>query len=44
MQAATSVLRWSFYISSMTGLMIMSAIFASWGIIEMLVVLVDISA
>jgi len=44
MQTANSVLRWSFYISGMTGLMIMSGIFASWFIIEMFVILVDISA
>ena len=44
MQTVNNVFKWSFYLSGMTGLVILAGIFASWLSIEMLVVLVDITA
>ena len=44
MQTLNNVFKWSFYISSMTGLTILAGIAASWLAIELLVVLVDITA
>jgi len=44
MQTVNNVFKWSFYLSSMTGMMILGSIFASWFVIEMLVVLVGITA
>jgi len=44
MQAVNNLFKWSFYISSATGLMIFGAIFASWLIVEILVILVGITA
>lgn len=39
-----NVFKWSCVISSMTGLTLLSGIFASWLVIEILVVLVGIDA
>lgn len=44
MQAVNNVFKWSFYLSDMTGLTILLSIVASWLVIELLVVLVDITA
>lgn len=44
MQTVENVVKWSFYVSGMTGLVILAGIFASWLSIELLVVLVDITA
>ena len=44
MQTVHNVLQWSFYLSGMTGLMVLAGIFTSWLSIEILVALVDITA
>lgn len=44
MQTVNNVLKWSCYISGVTGLMVLSGVLASWFVIEMLVVLVDVTA
>ena len=44
MQTLNNVFNWSCFISGVTGLMLMGAVFASWLLIEVLVVLVDVTA
>ena len=44
MQAVNNVFKWSFYLSGMTGLTILLSIVTSWLAIELLVVLVGITA
>ena len=44
MQTVNNVIKWSFVFSSMSGLMILTGVFAIWLAIEMLVVLIDITA
>ncbi len=44
MQSVNNVLKWSFLVSSMSGIMLMTGVFAIWLAIEMLVVLIDITA
>jgi hypothetical protein len=43
MQNVNNVLKWSFMVSSMTGLLLMESIFSTWLLIEMLAVLVGIT-
>lgn len=38
-----NVLKWSFFVSGMTGFMLLGSIFATWLLIEMLAVLVGIT-
>lgn len=44
MQTANNVLKWSFVISGMTSFMLLGGIFATWLMIQMLVLLTGISA
>ena len=44
MQTVNNVLKWSFFISGMSGVMLLSGVFAIWLAIETLVVLIDITA
>jgi len=44
MQTVNNVLKWSFLVSGMSGIMLISGVFAIWLAIEMLVVLIDITA
>ena len=44
MQAVNDVFKWAFCISGMTGLAILASIVISWFVIELLVVLVEITA
>ncbi|MGB5280566.1 MAG: hypothetical protein WBO14_10345 [Gammaproteobacteria bacterium] len=44
MQTVNNVLKWSFLVSVMTGLLLVGSIFATWLLIEMLAVLVGITA
>ena len=44
MQTVNEVVKWSFFVSSMTSMMLLGGIFASWFVIEMLVVLIDTTA
>jgi hypothetical protein len=39
-----NILKWTFFISGMSGLMLLSGVFAAWLLIEALVVLIDITA
>ena len=43
-QAVNNVVKWSFFISSATGLMLLGGVFASWLVIQTLVVLTGITA
>ena len=43
MQTVNNVLKWSFMVSGMTGLLLVGGIFATWLLIEMLAVLVGIT-
>ena len=44
MQTANNVFNWSCFISGVTGLMVFGAVAASWMVVEVLVVLVDVTA
>lgn len=44
MQTVNNVFNWSCFISGVTGLMLFGAVAASWMVVEVLVVLVDITA
>jgi len=44
MQAVNSIFKWSFYISSATGFMIIGGIVTSWLMVEILVILVGMTA
>lgn len=44
MQTINQVFNWSCFLSGVTGLMVLGAASASWVIIEVLVLLVDITA
>ena len=43
-QAVNNVLKWSFLVSGMTGLLLVGGIFATWLLIEILAVLAGITA
>ncbi len=43
MQTMNNIFQWSCFISGMTGLTLLSGIFASWLVIEILVVLVGMN-
>ena len=43
MQTVNNVLKWSFMVSGITGLLLVGGIFATWILIEMLAVLVGIT-
>ena len=43
-QTVNNVVKWSFFISSATGLMLLGGVFASWLVIQTLVVLTGITA
>ena len=42
-QTVNNVLKWSFMVSGMTGLLLVGGIFSTWLLIEMLAVLVGIT-
>jgi hypothetical protein len=44
MQTVNNVLKWSFLVSGMSGLLLAGSVFATWLLIEMLAVLVGITA
>ena len=44
MQTVSSVLQWSFVISGITSVMALSGVFASWFLIQLLVVLTGVTA
>lgn len=44
MQTANNVFNWSCFISGVTGLFLFGAVAASWMVVEVLVVLVDVTA
>ena len=44
MQTVNNVFKWSCFIGGITGYMVLSGVVASWFLIEVLVVLVDVTA
>jgi uncharacterized membrane protein len=44
MQTMSNVLKWTVFVGGMSGLMLLSGIFAAWLMIEALVVLVNFTA